>query len=143
MQTKVKDIMKANPVIITSEQTLQEAAKKMEMLGCGILPVMTNNVLEGIITDRDIVMRAVAMGMDVTRARVGECMTTELHFCNEDDSLEDAAGFMRQHNVSRLLVKDRNGEMRGVLSFGAILRKDSKMQELHRIIECTVGKKAA
>ncbi|HEU5046619.1 MAG TPA: CBS domain-containing protein [Rickettsiales bacterium] len=143
MQTKVRDIMKANPVIITSEHSLQDAAMKMEMLRCGILPVMTNGILEGVITDRDIVLRAVARGKDIAKEKVGNHMTTELFFCSEHDLLDKAAETMREHNVNRLLVKDRNGELRGILSFGAILKKDNKMQEISQIIECTMGKKAA
>jgi len=143
MQTKVKDLMKAEPETISPDSSLQEAAQKMESVDCGVLPVGTRDKPEGIITDRDIVLRAVAKGKDVANEKVKDYMTKEAFFCNEDDTLEQAATAMHENHVNRLLVKDSSGRMSGILSFGCILRKDEQLEDIHTVLECTVGKKAA
>lgn len=143
MPTQVKELMKKNPVIIEKNSTLREAAEKMRSIDCGVLPVGTWEKLEGIITDRDIVIRAVASGTDIMSAKVSDYMTTELCFCNETDTLEQAAEKMCQHNVSRLIIQDQNGNPCGILTFGAILRKDRNLQEISKVVECAVGNKAA
>jgi len=143
MQTKIKDLMKYNPVTISPESSLTDAAKKMESLDCGILPVGTEDNLEGIITDRDIVLRAVAKGRDTAKEKVNNYMTTEVFYCHADDTLEEAAKAMHAHHVNRLIVKDDSGRMCGVLSFGCILRNGNQMSDIHKVLECTVGKKAA
>ncbi len=142
MQTKVKDIMKSNPMSISPDSTLKEAAQQMDSIDCGILPVGKDKP-EGIITDRDIVLRAVAQGKDVNKERVGDYMTRNIVFCNEEDTLEQAATAMHESHVNRLLVKDSAGKLCGILSFGCILRKDTQMEDIHKVLECTVGKKAA
>jgi len=151
MQTTVKELMRANPETISPNSSLKEAAQKMESIDCGVLPVSEEESTEeggesgimGIITDRDIVLRAVAQGKDVTKEKVRDYMTQQVFYCGEDDTLEDAAKVMHEHHVNRLVVKNKSGRMCGILSFGCILRKDSRMQEIHKVLECTVGKKAA
>jgi predicted transcriptional regulator len=143
MQTKVKDLMKANPVIISSNITLKEAAQKMKSVDCGVLPVGTWDNLEGMITDRDIVIRAVAEGIDVAKAQVRDYMTTDVFYCSESDTLAQAAEQMRKNNVSRLVVKGSSGKACGILTFGRILREDENLGEIGTVVECAIGKKAA
>ncbi len=143
MQTQVKDVMKSHPVVISPDATLKEAAQRMESLDCGVLPIGAQEKLEGIITDRDIVIRALAKGKDISKEKVKNYMTPQVHYCNADDTLEEAAKQMYEGQVSRLVVKDRNGKMCGILSFGCILRKHSDAQEISHVVECAVGKNAA
>jgi len=143
MDTKIKDLMKSNPASISADSSLKEAAKKMESVDCGVLPVGTGDEPEGVITDRDIVLRAVAKGKDVTKEKVRDYMTSQIVFCNEDDTLEKAAEAMHENHVNRVFVKDANGKMSGILSFGCILRKENQMEGIQKVLECTVGKKAA
>lgn len=143
MTTKVKNLMTKNPSIISPNATLQEAAQRMEEINCGILPVGSQKHPEGIITDRDIVIRAVSQGRNTTKEKVGDYMSTKVYFCNENDSLEQAADKMHQHQVSRLVVKDDKGGVSGILSFGCILRKDTSASEIADVIEHAVGHKAA
>ena len=143
MHTKVKDLMKAEPETISADSSLKEAAQKMESIDCGVLPVGAQDKPEGIITDRDIVLRAVAKGKDVTKEKVKDYMTGKVFFCYENDTLEEAARAMHENHVNRLLVKDDSGRMSGILSFGCILRKEEHLEDIHKVLECTVGKKAA
>lgn len=133
-QTMVKELMTAYPVLIDPDASLQEAADKMREIDCGVLPVGTNKQLQGIITDRDIVVRAVARGQDIRKEKVRDYMTDEIFFCKEDDTLEQAADLMGKHKVSRLIVKDKAGTVTGILTFGCILREDSDMEEITSVV---------
>lgn len=143
MQTKVKELMTESPMIIAGDASLAEAAQKMKSVDCGVLPVGTWDTLEGIITDRDIVVRGVAEGADVITAQVRDYMTEEVFYCNEEDTLAQAAEQMRKHDVSRLVVRDAGGQARGILTFGCILRKGKDIKEISNVVECAVGKKVA
>lgn len=141
--TKVKSVMTRNPVLISSNATLKDAAEKMLSIDCGVLPVGEGDTLQGMITDRDIVIRAVAKGKDVTKEKVEHYMTQQVFVCHEDDTLEESAEEMCKHQVSRLIVKDGNEEITGILSFGCMLRKNENAKETARVVECAVKKQAA
>lgn len=141
--TKVKDLMKENPVIINPDMTLKEAAEKMRDIECGVLPVGSTDNLKGMITDRDIVIRAVAQGKDPAKEMVKDYMTDETYACNENETLEDAADKMNKYNVSRLIVQNNAGKMTGILSFGAILRKNQDEEEVSNVVQHAVRKEAA
>lgn len=133
---KVKDLMSLDTVIIEPEQTLADAALRMKETGCGILPVgRSPERIEGVITDRDIVIRALALGRDPCRETVRNYMTERVIVCDEDDSLETAADKMHAHQVSRLIVKDKHGELSGILTFGTILRREVDENDLASIVK--------
>src|ERR1035437_8463518 len=96
----VKDLMVKNPVLISPDTTLQEAAAKMKSIDCGILPVGTKNKVMGMITDRDIVVRALSESLDPMEEKVGDHMTTKVLFCKETDTIKQAAALMKKHGVS-------------------------------------------
>jgi CBS domain-containing protein len=141
-ETQVKDLMTSSPILIEPDATLKEAAQTMQDLDCGILPVGTEDKIEGIITDRDIVIRAVAEGKDASEEVVRDYMTREVHTCNEDDSLKEAADRMRNNQVSRLIVQDDGGKVCGIITFGSMLRKDESSDEVAEVIEHAYGKVA-
>jgi len=141
--TQAKDLMTSHPVMVSPQTTLKDAAEMMRDMECGILPVGTEDRIKGIITDRDIVIRAVARGKDPARELVGDYMTDEVHSCNESDSLEEVADKMRDHQVSRLTVMDRSGAVTGILTFGAILRKNTDADEVARVVKHATRVRAA
>jgi CBS domain-containing protein len=143
MSTKVQELMTANPVMIAPENTLAEAAERMKAVGCGVLPVGTPDMPLGVITDRDVVIRAVAEGKDPREEKVADHMTPELVCCRLDETVEQAAARMGENGVSRLAVKDGDGKICGLLTFGAIVRKNQSAAEIGRAIERAVGGKAA
>lgn len=122
---KVSEIMTRNPVCITRLTTLQEAARKMDEMDCGFLIVGTDDELEGVITDRDIVTRAVAKGNSPQHIMAGEVMTHHVLYCFENDDLHHAAGRMKEGQVYRLAVLNNSWEKRlsGVITLGDISRK--------------------
>lgn len=140
---RVKDFMTSEAVLIAPNATLKEAAVKMKDVDCGVLSVGTPDDVQGIITDRDIVIRAVSKGKNITKEKVRDYMTAQVLGCNENDTLEDAAAKMRMHKVSRLVVRNGKGVVRGMLSFGGLLRKQVDFEEAVNIVKHTVGRRAA
>jgi CBS domain-containing protein len=140
----VKDLMVKNPTVISPDATLQEAEEKMKSLDCGILPVGTKSKVTGMITDRDIVIRALSASKDPMEERVGDHMTSKVQFCKESDTVRQAATLMKKHGISRLLVKNGNGNsVTGILSFGRILREVDDIDEIAEAISGMKHRKAA
>ncbi len=137
--TKVKDLMTQHPVFISADATLQEAAEKMKTVDCGVLPVGTPKQIEGVITDRDLVIRAMSRGKDPSKEKVSSYITKHVYACNEDDFLEDAADKMLDHKISRLVVRNKQGQVTGVLSFGGILRRNANADEVANVVKHAVG----
>lgn len=141
--TLVKDIMTADLKLISEDASLEEAAAKMQKIDSGVLPVGEEGNITGIITDRDIIIRAIANGTNPSQARVSDYMTTKIYSCKDTDTLNDAADQMRKNHVSRLIVKDKQGNVAGILSFGCILRKNANTNEIAEVVAHATGKKLA
>ncbi len=135
----VKELMTPGPIMIDAEAMLDQAAKKMDAMNCGALPVGTDRNLMGVITDRDIVVRCIARGRNPATTPVKDCMTTEAQWCSEDDTLETAAEIMHLHKIGRLLVKNSRGKVTGILSFGNFLRHDADPKEIVNVIKHCSG----
>lgn len=112
----VKDAMTRRPETIGPGETLAAAARTMRAAGIGALPVCEGERLVGMITDRDIVVRAVAAGEDPRQALVRGAMTPQVLSCAEDEDLEKAATLMDEHAVRRMPVVDAFGALVGMLS---------------------------
>lgn len=121
MKTRIQDVMTPNPVFIEPKKTIQEAAQCMKENSCGILPVGIPEKVLGIITDRDIAIRAVAAGLEPHSTHVMDIMTERTCSCERDDDLYTAAERMRKHDVSRLLVTDGR-KVVGIVTLADILR---------------------
>lgn len=140
--TKVSELMTDHPFLISPEATLQKAAEMMKKVNCGFLPVGTKSKLQGVITDRDIVIRAIAEGKDPDYETVETYMTPAVYSCNENDYLEDAAEKMQEHKVTRLVVKNAKGRVTGILSLGALLRREVGAREAAKVVDHLLGSKA-
>jgi len=116
---KVKDVMTRGAQCVRPDETLQAAASKMKSLDVGPLPVCgDNDKLAGMLTDRDIVVRAAAEGKDIRTAKVREAMTEGVTYCFEDDDVNEAARLMRDKQIRRLVVLDRDKRLAGIVSLG-------------------------
>ena len=121
---KVSECMTAEVETVTPEQPISEAAQLMLRADTGVLPVMDNGVLAGMITDRDIAVRAVAEGRGPDTP-VRDAMTDDVLFVYDDQDVEDASILMSDCQVRRLAVKSREGdELVGILSLADISRSD-------------------
>jgi CBS domain-containing protein len=114
---KLKDVMTRDVEIISPDATIQEAAAKMKALDIGPLPVGEGGHLLGMVTDRDLTIRATAEGLDPTTP-VRTVMTPNVIACFEDDDVREAAEIMQREQIRRLLVVDRNKQVVGIVSIG-------------------------
>ena len=100
---QVKDIMTQTPTYITSTTTIQEAAQKMRDLDCGFVPVAEGEKLVGVVTDRDITLRATAAGVAFT-IPVSQIMSKNVYYCTETDTIDAVTKNMGAIEVRRLVV---------------------------------------
>jgi CBS domain-containing protein len=114
---KVSEVMTKDVRLIEPTQTIREAAKMMAELDAGIMPVREGDRLVGMITDRDIAVRAVAEGKGPDTS-VSEVMTDDIKYCYEDDDTDDVARNMADIQVRRLPVLTRDKRLVGIISFG-------------------------
>jgi CBS domain-containing protein len=116
---RVRDCMSCGVAITTPQTSVREAAIMMKESDAGALPVAENDRLVGIITDRDIVVRAVADGKWASTL-VREVMTPEIHYCSDDDDLNVVAQRMGELRVRRLPVLNCDKRLVGIVSLGDI-----------------------
>jgi len=116
----VKDVMTTRPECVGPDDTLQRAAERMKARDIGPLPVCDNDRLTGMLTDRDIVVRCVAEGKDPRTAKVRDAMSEGVTYCFEDDDVKEAARLMREKQVRRILVLNRDKRLTGIVSLGDI-----------------------
>ena len=142
----VKEIMTAEPFIISPMETVKSAAKHMKKIDCGVLPVGIADKVIGIITDRDITIRVTAEGKDPGTITVQEVMTKKLYTCDEKDDIEDAAGEMRKRDVSRLVVT-KGKKVTGIITMACLLRSNGHRRKgnkvLHELLRPQPQKKPA
>ena len=123
---KLSEIMTPDVQVVSPDAYIVEAAEKMRSLDVGVLPVTEGKLLVGIITDRDITVRAVAEGRDPKGTRVRECMTSGAVFCFEDQDSEEAVTVMQERQVRRLPVLSRGRQLVGVVALADIATKLGK-----------------
>jgi CBS domain-containing protein len=112
---KIRDCMTPEVRLIGPDQTIAEAARMMAEGDIGALPVANPDRLLGMITDRDIAIRAVASGR-TPDTKVSEVMSEEVRYCFDDDSIEDVLANMGDIQLRRLPVVDRNKRLVGIVS---------------------------
>lgn len=113
---KIKEVMSSGVEVLDSDATLEEAAQVMADADVGIVPVVRERVPVGFITDRDIVVRAVAAGLAPGATPVEAVMTRDVVRCGEDADVEDAAAIMTASQLRRLLVVNAQGEFAGIVT---------------------------
>ncbi len=121
---KVRDIMTKKLTTIAPESSLSDAACMMRDQDIGSVAVGSETSLEGFLTDRDIVIRAVSEHRDPDSTPVREVMSEDVAWCDTDASLKDAARIMEEKKIRRLLVKDKEGQPVGILSLGDLAVRD-------------------
>ncbi len=120
----LRDMMTANIEDIPADATLMQAAERMKLLDIGAIPVRENDRLVGMITDRDIAVRAVAEGRDPQKMPVREAMSHDICFCYDDESVESAAKLMEEKQIRRLPVLNRDKRLVGIVSLGDLSRSE-------------------
>jgi CBS domain-containing protein len=132
---KVRDVMTQEVVYLPAETTLHEAARAMRERDIGDVVVTEGPTLAGVVTDRDIVVRAVADGQDPGATQLGAIATRDLVMIEQDASTDEAANVMRERAVRRLLVCDADRQLVGIVSLGDLAMAEDPASALSDISE--------
>ena len=125
----VRDVMIREVVSINSSTNLLEAAKRMRDSNVGMLPVMQDGVLRGVVTDRDLVVRAMTRDVRPSEVRVDACLSEPARWAEPDWSLDDAMEEMAGQRVGRLPVVDERGGIVGVVTLSSLALRSPKRQQ--------------
>jgi CBS domain-containing protein len=136
-----RELMTRNPACVTAGQTIRDAAAEMERCDCGCLPVVeegNGGKVVGVVTDRDIAMRAVAKGRG-PETRVEDVMSTGPRCCCDEDDVEIVKRIMAEEQVRRVPVLDRSGRSVGMISQADLARAAERQKlpehDVARIME--------
>lgn len=135
MKIKIKDIITPNPHFIGPDVFLVEAAAEMKALDTGWLPVCEHGRLIGTVTDRDIIIRAVAGGFDPNIIAVCQVMSRVVIHCFDDQDIWHAAQMMETHKIRRLPVLNRENHLVGIVSLGDLAVRTGEENLAARILE--------
>ena len=120
----VRDVMR-KPISVHAEETLEVATLRLKKENVGALPVVEDDQVVGMITDRDILLRGFPEGRNI-HTKTRESMSVGPMICHEDDTLEHALGLMSHNHVRRLPVLDHNEKLVGILSVNELTAPSSK-----------------
>jgi CBS domain-containing protein len=121
--------------VISPDAPIREAAMKMRALDVGPVPVCSGERLIGMVTDRDIAIRAVAEGCNPNSTPVQQVMTPEVLYCFEDQDVEDAANLMEERQVRRIPVLDSRNRLVGIVSLGDLSLGTRDSERIGRTLE--------
>jgi CBS domain-containing protein len=125
MQT-IQDVMTRDVQSISPQETIQRAAQMMDELNVGAIPVLDGRKLVGMITDRDITVRATAAGRAPDSVRVGEVMSTDVRTCSPSQTVDEVLGQMGDVQIRRVPVIDQDSQqVVGIVSLGDMATKHS------------------
>jgi CBS domain-containing protein len=131
---RIEDVMVGEVRTISASATLMDAAQTMRDANVGMLPVIDGEgVLRGLITDRDLVVRAMAQGADPTKTLVAECATRDLVCARRDSPIEEALEVMGECQIGRLPVVDFDNRVIGIVTLSslALRSRDDEAEALH------------
>lgn len=133
---KASDIMSPNPSCVTPETPIREAARLMKAEEVGVLPVVEregSKRVVGLVTDRDITVRAVAEGR--SEASVADVMTANPRTCRDTESVEAVMDVMGREQVRRIPIVDERGDIVGIVAQADIVRSEASDRKAERTVE--------
>jgi CBS domain-containing protein len=131
---KVSECMTRDVRVASPGQTIREAAKIMAEIDAGSLPVGDNDRLVGVVTDRDIAIRAVSQGKGPD-TKISEVMSAEVKYCFEDEELDEVTRNMGDIQVRRLPVVSREKRLVGIVSLGDLARRSKDSERVGEALE--------
>lgn len=132
---QIHEIMTQKVVIVEPTLPISKAAEKMRELDIGFLPICEHDKLVGVLTDRDITVRSVAQGRDPRLAPISEIMSQQVFYCYHDEDVERVAAYMKDREVRRLVILNREKRLVGVVSLGDIAKASGE----HELAGETLG----
>ena len=127
---RISEIMTRDPEFIDPSMSIREAATLMKNENIGAIPVGENDRLIGMVTDRDIAVRAVAEDRSPSSTSVRDVMSEKIFYCFEDDDLEKAARCMADNQVRRLPILNRNKRLTGIVSLADIAQSGEECEKI-------------
>lgn len=128
MTQTIREVMTRDVEVLGPRDTLRDAAERMRALNVGALPVLEGPRVVGMLTDRDIVVRAIALGMNSADTSVEEAMTADVQFCAEEDTVEQVLARMRDSRVRRFIVVDEEEHLRGIIALGDLVTLENEQR---------------
>ncbi|HKA32888.1 MAG TPA: CBS domain-containing protein [Candidatus Binatia bacterium] len=132
---KIHNLMSHKVEVIHPDTPLQQAAATMKRFDVGMLPVCDGERLVGMLTDRDITVRATAEGLDPAKTPAERIMTMEVCYCFESQEVEQAVKLMEQKQIRRLPIVDRTKRLVGVISLGDVAVRNNNKKLAAEAIE--------
>jgi CBS domain-containing protein len=133
MDERIREVMTLDPKTVPATASVVEAARAMRENDIGDVIVLAEDRLYGILTDRDIVVRALAEGRNPAATRVADICSRELLAISPNRSVEDAARLMREMSIRRLPVMERGGQVVGIVSLGDLAARQDRRSVLAEI----------
>jgi CBS domain-containing protein len=118
---QLSEVMTRDVEVIRPDATLQQAAERMTALDVGSMPVGAGDRLVGVLSDRDITVRATAAGRDPRTAQVRDAMSADILYCFEDQGIDEATVLMEERQLSSLLVLNRDERLVGIVSLSDLV----------------------
>ena len=135
---KAHEIMSPNPTSVTPDTSLVDAARLMKDENIGVIPVvdsLDSRRLIGVVTDRDIAVRAVAEGRDGSTTSVGHIMTSDVRTSGPDDSVNDVMALMGREQIRRVPIVDERGALVGIIAQADIVLEAKDDKKAERTVE--------
>ncbi len=129
---KVREVMVPDVLTVDGSSTVLEAAQKMQAANVGVLPVVQDGVLRGVVTDRDLVVRAIARGADPATTTVAECATRDIVCARAESTIDEAREVMADYQVGRLPVVDDGNRVIGIVTLGSLALRSKAGDETLR-----------
>lgn len=131
----VRDVMTPNPRSVSEKDTILDAARIMRDQDTGVVPVVDGRKIIGMVTDRDIVVRGIADGKDMSSLQVNEIMTRSVRTVSEDASVREVLETMSGSEIRRLPVVNRNDELVGIVSLGDLASRTDQDKRIGKAVE--------
>lgn len=138
----VRDLMTRNVRTVSPDTPVCDVARMMRDEDAGIIPVVHDGRVLGVITDRDLATRVMAERKDINTTRASEVMSEDIHVCTPDDRLTEAVRMMGEENVRRLPVVDRDDRLKGMLSMTDVAREAEVDYALQEALEQIASKRS-
>lgn len=134
MFRKISEVMTRDVEVLQPTDSVHDAAELMRSFNVGVVPVCEDGQVVGVLTDRDVVVRAVALGMDAASTQVVDVMTAHVEVCHDDDDVGSVLERMKMQQLRRFIVVDERERLVGIVSLGD-LSQDFSEQRVGEALE--------
>ena len=132
---RVRDVMTPDPQCVSEKDSILDAARIMQSSDTGVVPVVDGKKIVGMITDRDIVVRLIAEGKDVGKARVNEAMTKSVRKVDQDSPINEVVELMSNAQIRRVPVVNNKDEIVGIVSLADLANSTTPTGKVGKAVE--------